>query len=141
MTLYCDPKVMFGGVAVGGIRISHMTHIDRDVTVALTTTRSQRRPFTVKPLKAPERSRARPGAPATRPQADGPPLSLADRADAFLTRVWAATTLVKMDSLWAASEGLRADLDADDPDLLAEVAGKFDAKRAGLAGDDGEPPA
>ena len=50
MTLYCDEKVMFGGMAVGGIRISHMSHIDKPVTMALTTTRSKRAPFTVKPL-------------------------------------------------------------------------------------------
>ena len=25
MTLYCDPKVLWGGMPVGGIRISHMT--------------------------------------------------------------------------------------------------------------------
>lgn len=50
LTLYCDPKVLFGGVAVGGIRISHMSHIDKDVTMALTATRANRKPFTVKPL-------------------------------------------------------------------------------------------
>lgn len=50
LTLYCDPKVMFGGVAVGGLRISHMSHIDKDMTMALTATRSNRKPFTVKPL-------------------------------------------------------------------------------------------
>lgn len=51
MTIFCDPNVMFGGAKVGGIRISHMSHIDRDITVALTTTRAQRKPFTVKPLR------------------------------------------------------------------------------------------
>jgi hypothetical protein len=51
MTLYCDEKVQFGGMAVGGIRISHMSHIDAPITMALTTTRSKRAPFTVKPLK------------------------------------------------------------------------------------------
>jgi hypothetical protein len=50
MTLYCDPKVKWGGMAVGGIRISHMTHIDRDVVMALTETKGSRKPFTVKPL-------------------------------------------------------------------------------------------
>lgn len=50
MTLYCDEKVTFGGMAVGGIRISHMSHIDKPITMALTTTRSKRAPFTVKPL-------------------------------------------------------------------------------------------
>lgn len=50
MTLYGDPEVMFGGVKMGGIRISHMTGITKPVTIALTATRANRKPFTVKPL-------------------------------------------------------------------------------------------
>lgn len=50
MTLYCDEKVTFGGMAVGGIRISHMSHIDKPITMALTATRSKKAPFTVKPI-------------------------------------------------------------------------------------------
>lgn len=52
MTLYRDPDVMFGGQKVGGIRISHMSHIEAPVTMALTATRASRKPFTVKPLAA-----------------------------------------------------------------------------------------
>lgn len=51
MTLYRDEKVLFGGVAVGGIRISHMSHITKDITLALTATKASRKPFTVKPLQ------------------------------------------------------------------------------------------
>lgn len=51
MTLYRDEKVKFGGAEVGGIRISHMSDIDKPVTVALTVTKSVRRPFQVKPLR------------------------------------------------------------------------------------------
>lgn len=51
MTLYRDPKVQFGGMQVGGIRISHMTHIERDMTMALTATRAKRAPYTVKVLQ------------------------------------------------------------------------------------------
>lgn len=50
MTLFRDPGVQFGGQQVGGIRISHMSHIDKAVTMALTATRANRKPFTVKPL-------------------------------------------------------------------------------------------
>jgi hypothetical protein len=50
MTLYRDDKVTFGGLAVGGIRISHMSNIDKEITMALTATRASRKPFTVKPL-------------------------------------------------------------------------------------------
>jgi hypothetical protein len=51
MTLYRDPEVMFGGLKVGGTRISHMSHIDKPITMALTATRANRKPFTVQPLK------------------------------------------------------------------------------------------
>jgi hypothetical protein len=51
MTLYRDEKVTFGGLNVGGIRISHMSHIDKPVTMVLTATRANKKPFTVQPLK------------------------------------------------------------------------------------------
>ena len=51
LTLYCDPKVKWGGMEVGGIRISHMSDIDSAITMALTVTRANKKPFTVKPLK------------------------------------------------------------------------------------------
>lgn len=51
MTLYCDPDVQFGGLKVGGIRISHMSHIDAPQTMALTATRARRAAFTVQPLR------------------------------------------------------------------------------------------
>lgn len=50
MTLYCDPGVQFGGMKVGGIRISHMSHIDKPQVMALTATRAKRAPYTVQPL-------------------------------------------------------------------------------------------
>lgn len=52
MTLYCDPKVKFGGQEMGGIRISHMSDIAERMTVALTVTRGKRAPFIVDPLPA-----------------------------------------------------------------------------------------
>ena len=51
LTLYCDIKVTFGGAAVGGIRISHMSHIDKPVTILLTASKANKKPFTVQPLK------------------------------------------------------------------------------------------
>jgi hypothetical protein len=51
MRLFCDPEVMFGGVKVGGIRISHLSHISNTMTIALTTTRSKRAPYRVEPLE------------------------------------------------------------------------------------------
>ena len=50
MTLYCEPSVKFGGVAVGGIRVSALSDIDSDLAISLTTTRGKRSPYTVKKL-------------------------------------------------------------------------------------------
>lgn len=50
VTLYNDPEVKYGGVKVGGIRISHATGIQKDVILALTATKGQRKPYQVKPL-------------------------------------------------------------------------------------------
>lgn len=54
MTIYRDPAVKFGGMDVGGIRISHLSHIDKRMMVALTVTRGKRAPYVVEPLAAPE---------------------------------------------------------------------------------------
>lgn len=50
LTLYRDDKVTFGKDTVGGIRISHMSHIAKPTTLALTATRGSRKPFTVQPM-------------------------------------------------------------------------------------------
>lgn len=50
MTLYCDPKVKFGGLEVGGIRISHLSHIGQAMTMALTASKANKKPYTVQPL-------------------------------------------------------------------------------------------
>jgi len=62
LTLYRDPEVTFGRDKVGGIKISHLSHIDKKLTLALTTTRGKRAPFTVEPLRetAPTPTQAEP---------------------------------------------------------------------------------
>jgi hypothetical protein len=50
LTLYLDESVRFGGAAVGGIRIGAMSHISKDLVMALTATRGTKKAYTVKPL-------------------------------------------------------------------------------------------
>lgn len=50
MTLYCDPTVKWGGMAVGGIRISHMTDIKAKMVMAITVSKANKKPYTVEPL-------------------------------------------------------------------------------------------
>lgn len=50
VTLYCDPSVQFGGEAVGGSRISHLSHIDGPLQVPLLVKRGKSAVVTVQPL-------------------------------------------------------------------------------------------
>ena len=54
MTLYADPDVMFGGVKVGGIRISHVSHIDNAMVLSLSASRGKRKPVKIEPLRMPD---------------------------------------------------------------------------------------
>ena len=62
LTLYRDPDVRFGGIMVGGIRISHMSGLSSALHVPLTVTRGRKAVFTVQPLPdTPTRPVAAPG--------------------------------------------------------------------------------
>jgi hypothetical protein len=50
MTLYGDHEVVFGGVKIGGIRISHVSHIEQPISVLLSTSRGKRKPYVIKPI-------------------------------------------------------------------------------------------
>lgn len=50
-TLYRDPEVKFGGIKVGGIRVSHMSNIEENVALGLQVTRGSKKLYTVKPLR------------------------------------------------------------------------------------------
>jgi hypothetical protein len=94
MTLYRDPKVKWGGMEVGGIRISHMSDIADDMTMALTVTRANKKPFTVQPLKSTENSAA--------PKRDAKPAELKD----VLAQIAKADTREAMEAAAAAAAGL-----------------------------------
>jgi len=57
ITLFRNPEITFGRDKVGGIEISHLSHIEKPLTVALTATRGKRKNFTVAPLAAPSPAR------------------------------------------------------------------------------------
>lgn len=98
MTLYRDPAVKWGGMEVGGIRISHMSDIDSALTMALTVTRANRKPYTVKPIAQPKAAQQEPGAvtPRTDLHPSPPPAAAAtvsvdqaiEVADIFASKRW-----------------------------------------------------
>lgn len=53
MRLYHAPEVKFGGAAVGGIRISHLTDIPRDISVSLSEAKGKKAMHVIKPMPAP----------------------------------------------------------------------------------------
>lgn len=50
LTLYCDPDVKYAGVKVGGIRISHMTGIDKPRPFLLTKSRGHKAEVIIHPI-------------------------------------------------------------------------------------------
>ena len=87
MTLYGDPTIRFGGAVVGGIRVSHLSHIDKPLTISLTETRGKRKPHRIDPLP------------------DAPPPLTDEQAAEFEQRIAAATTV---DDLNAIAKDLKA---------------------------------
>lgn len=67
MTLYRDPEVKYGGIKVGGIRISHLSDIQSDMYMALTVTRGKRAEYKVHRLDVPKQAATKP-APQPQPQ-------------------------------------------------------------------------
>lgn len=83
--LYRDESVRFGSDAVGGIRISHMSHLPGNKTFSamLTSTRGRRARHSVEPLP------------------DGPQAITADKAAEFEQRIASATTLDELNAVAA----------------------------------------
>ena len=50
VTLYRDSTVRFGKEVLGGIRISHLSHIEKPMNFKVTTARGRRETYTVQPL-------------------------------------------------------------------------------------------
>lgn len=157
VTLYRDPKVKWGGMEVGGIRVSHLSHIDRDMVMALTATKGKRAPHTVKPLK-----NTPPRQPSESPQAgvaqqsveseatDNAPAetlydnqtggeevpSPASQALAFEDALKAAATEAELAETWKSNIDLVRRLKADEPALFEAVNKAKDERKAALASAD-----
>lgn len=83
LTIYRDPEIAFGPSKVGGIRISHMSHISKKLTLALTVTRGKRAPYIVEPLP------------------DGPPIITSEQADDIAALIETAADKTALDAIGA----------------------------------------
>jgi len=129
VTLYRDPKVKWGGMEVGGIRISHMSHIE-GFKMALTATRGSKKLYEVKPLPD--------SAPPAQPeQAE----DLSKSADEIKAEIAGAASMDDFEKVWRAVMPdvkilRRIDETAYNDILAAKEAKKQDL--LGLSDDEGE---
>lgn len=119
MTLYRDPKVQFGGMQLGGIRISHMTDIPVEkmsqgvAQLSLTMTRGKRAPYVVKELKVePRKDEARAW------------------ADGFIAGIGKVPVADAIDPMVARAQKALDRLQAQRPELYAECQHAIDLRRA-----------
>lgn len=122
LTLYRDPKVKWGGLEVGGIRISHMSDIERDMVLALTETRGKRAPFMVKKMNA---------APGKAPVTTD--TNAAQKwVDDHLGFVRGASDLESLDAVIAGGMKAMTKLSGTNPDLHQTVTDAYNLRRQAL---------
>ena len=121
VTLFRNPEVMYGGIQVGGIQISHLSGLDSPLSIALTMNRQKRTPYKVQPLRAPAPLAP---APAATPEAPTPPAAstedLLAQAEAScrrsgLTDAGIAAFVLEF------SQGSTSDLADAPPEVLAKI--------------------
>lgn len=83
VTLKFDPTIQFGPERVGGIRISHLSHIGKTMKLASTVKRGKKAPVTIEPL------------PDVAPAAP----SASDDITRAITAINAATDTTKLDAI------------------------------------------
>jgi hypothetical protein len=127
LTLYRDPTVKWGGMEVGGIRISHMSHIERAMTMALTATKGSRKPYTVKPLTT-EVSQMAANSRQTPEQ----------WVETHIEAVAAAADVAALDAIARKGANAMAKLEVQRPELHTKVSDAYDTRRDYFAdqGDD-----
>jgi hypothetical protein len=122
MTLYREAEVQFGGMKVGGIRISHMSGLTEKKTMALTATRGKKGLFTVLPLQdAPAATSASPTDPA------------AKWAGGFIAKLATLGTVEAVDELAIDKVKKLAELQVARPELHAQVMDAVAKRKAELA--------
>lgn len=84
-TLYNDPTVVFGGEKTGGIRISHMTGIDKTVELALQKSKGKKQTYKVFPMQQ-NRVQSQPRQQAQQPEPAQPPAATNQPTQAEIDR-------------------------------------------------------
>jgi len=114
VTLFRDPGVTYGGIQVGGIRVSHLSDLDGPLSIALTVTRQKRSPYKVQPLPVSPPAPAKPAPPAS-PAKDLIEAAAAACCGAGLTNAGIPAFVLEL------TQGNTSDLSAAPPEALARI--------------------
>lgn len=131
MTIFRDPNVTFGGMNVGGIRISHVSHIDTPMRMSLTATKGKKAQLTIQPLKIPVQTiseieeERQETAPPVKPR-----MTPSQWADARVAAINSCQTVEELQSLTGSPQHVNAmgRLKETAPDQHAKVADAASAK-------------
>lgn len=121
MTLYRDDKVTFGGLETGGIRISHMSDIEKETVVVVMKTKGKKAGIKILPLK-------------TQPKVD----AQAKWASDFVAKVKTAPDSDAFEGYVESQQKWIDILKNDRPELHVEVDHAISTARAGFAVGAGE---
>lgn len=126
MTLYCDPNVKWGGVKVGGVRISHLSHVESDLSLSLTATKGKKEPVIIKRLAVQK--------PKQQQAPDDHDLGFDVAAVSAALESAAANGMDALVSAWKATPKKARDMMGGScPQDLKDTAAKADADRAAAA--------
>lgn len=133
MTLYCDPNVKWGGVKVGGIRISHLSHVEADLALSLTATKGKKEPVIIKRLAVQK--------PKQQQATDDHDLGFDVAAVSAALESAAAKGMDALVAAWRATPKKARDMMGGScPQGLKDTAAKADADRAAAAAAAAEQP-
>lgn len=116
MTIYRDDSVTFGGLATGGIRVSHMSHIEKKTVVVVMKTKGKKAGIEIQPL-----------------QVEAKPDAAARWAHAYMGEVGAAPDLATLDTFVAGKAAKLAELEGKRPELHKECVAAVQTRRDWLS--------
>lgn len=122
LTLYRDPSVTWAGVQIGGIRISHASHIDGPQTIMISEKRGKRSPIKVLPLIDEPK-------PQSQPKNDD---RAAQWAREFIAKVGACDTAEALATLIQSNRSALEKLATVEPIMSQKIRHAVDDKRENL---------
>lgn len=128
LTLYRDDSVKYAGLNVGGIRISHMSHIDKKLTLIVTMSQGKKAPYTVEPLGASKELTL-----------DDKKKAASDAAEKLITDIIACETLEGLDTLMSDNDKMLKRLENAYSEIYKKVMNAHAVKLKKVSGSK-EPP-